>query len=295
MKTLSALSSLAILTLHAHAAAAPLEVFVSSPPQKTIVERVGGSHVNVTALIGPGQDPHHFSITPSQTVALKKARVYFATGLPFELSQLDKISAASKKIELVNIARGIELQELGDHGHDHGDHEGHDHHDHAEDPHIWLSPPLLKTQAETVADILSKLDPDNAADYEKNRAAFAAELDALHARLTKQLAPHKGRHFFVYHPAFGYFARTYGLNQESVEVGGNKPTPKQLLALIKLARHEKAAAVFVQPGFDKTAATTLAKEIGCGVTDLDPLSADLLRNIQMIADALTVTFTASGE
>ncbi|MDG2125194.1 MAG: metal ABC transporter substrate-binding protein, partial [Verrucomicrobiales bacterium] len=174
MTTPVSLTCVTLLASVATTVAAPLEIFVSSPPQQTIVERVGGPHVNVSALIGAGQDPHHFNITPAKAVALKKAKAYFATGLPFELSQLDKISSASKDLELVNIARGIELQELGEHDHGgHDDHEGHDHHAHAEDPHIWLSPPLLKTQAKTVCDILSKLDPDHAADFEKNHTAFA--------------------------------------------------------------------------------------------------------------------------
>ena len=95
------------------AVGAPVSVFVGAPPQKHLVDRVGGGHVAVTALVRQGQDPHHFSLTPSQAVALGKADAYFATGLPFETGVVERLEGARPGIPLVNLATGIELLETG--------------------------------------------------------------------------------------------------------------------------------------------------------------------------------------
>ncbi|MEF3169532.1 MAG: metal ABC transporter substrate-binding protein [Deltaproteobacteria bacterium] len=73
-----------------------------------------------------------------------------------------------------------------------------------------MSPPLVKEQAKTIRDALTRIDPAGKDTYEAGFAAFSKDLDRLHERLTKLLAPLAGREFFVYHPAFGYFAETYG-------------------------------------------------------------------------------------
>jgi zinc transport system substrate-binding protein len=283
------------------AAGAPVSVFVGAPPQKHLVERVGGGHVAVTALVRQGQDPHHFSLTPSQAVALGKADAYFATGLPFETGVVERLESARPGIPLVNLAAGIELLDDPEHGHDHGEegHEGeeggHDDHAHAHgagDPHIWLSPLLLKQQAATVRDTLSKIAPDHAGDFAENTGVLHRELDALHEQTSAKLAPLRGKAFFVYHPAFGYFAQTYGLEQKAVEAGGNKPSAKRLVELAKQARESGARVVFVQPGFDTSSAQVLADQIGCRLATLDPLAPDPLANIRAIADALAASAAA---
>ena len=49
------------LCFHLHlpcsAGAEPLPVFVSILPQKFFVERIGGERVDVTVMVGPGQNP----------------------------------------------------------------------------------------------------------------------------------------------------------------------------------------------------------------------------------------------
>jgi zinc transport system substrate-binding protein len=285
--------ALVLATAMPPASGAPVLVFVGAPPQKHLVERVGGTQVAVTALVRQGQDPHHFSLTPSQAVALGKADVYFATGLPFETGVIERLESARPGIPLVNLAAGFELLDDPEHGHDHGEEgEGSEHEDHAHaagDPHIWLSPPLLKRQAVTVRDTLAALAPDRAAEFAKNTDVLHRELDALHEQTAAKLAPLRGKAFFVYHPAFGYFAQEYGLEQKAVEAGGNKPSAKRLVALAKEARESGARVIFVQPAFDTSSAQTLADQIGCRLATLDPLAADPLANIRGIADALAAS------
>jgi len=151
------------------------------------------------------------------------------------------------------------------------------------DPHIWLAPPLLKIEAGNVAAALSAADPVHVKEYEANLAAFRAELDATDAKLRAELAPFTGRTFYVFHPAFGYFADAYGLRQAAVEIEGKSPTPKQLAGLIARARAEGVKMVFVQPQFDPRAAETVARAIEGRVASMDDLAPDVIKNLETMA------------
>lgn len=280
------------VSLRADDRSAAVAVFATVAPHAELVSAVGGDRVAVSVLVGPGQDPHHFSMTPSQVLALSKSKAYFMAGMPFEVGQSERIRSAHPDLELVYLGKGIELREIEDHCHEHdaeaGDGADADHsgHDHELDPHIWLSPPLLKLQAGTICETLCRLDPAGADAYRKNLTALEAKLDALHEELGTLLEPVKGSTFYVFHPAFGYFAEAYGLRQKAVETGGKKPTPKQLLALIKQARADNVHTIFIQPGFDHTAAQRVADEIGGSVKELDPLARGLFENLRTIGRTL---------
>ena len=270
-----------------------LSVFVSIPPQISFVEAIGGDHVAVESFAGEGQDPHQISVTPKQMSALGRADVYYSVGMPFEELLVKKISGQKNAPEIVDTTAGIKMRSFAEEEeHDHGDHD-HDHdHDHSEgDPHIWLAPKLIRSQVETIAASLKKLQPENAEDFDKNLAAYLKKLDALDTEISGQLEDHLGGSFYVYHPAFGYFADEYGLYQVPVETGGQSPTPKALTKFIADAKAEDAKIIFVQPQFDQSNAKTVAKEIGGKVVPLDPLAEDVLGNLKAIADNIDAALT----
>jgi zinc transport system substrate-binding protein len=184
-----------------------------------------------------------------------------------------------------------------EHDHDHeGDdhhHEGEDHdhdHDHeaegAIDPHVWLGPLEVRAMAAEIRDTLVSISPENADAYRENYAELAADIDELHARLSDQLAPFDGETMFVFHPAFGYFADTYGLEQEAVETGGNEPSPAQLERIIEEAQEEGVRVIFVQPQFSQDSAQRVAQAIDGAVVPINPLAEDWLSNMQTIADRI---------
>ena len=276
-----------------------LSVFVSIPPQAGFVQAIGGEHVVVQSFAGEGQDPHQISVSPKQMSQLGKAHVYFSVGMPFEELLLKKVAGQPNAPELVDTTAGVAGRDFiegctHDHDHDH-DEEGHDHdhdHDHGEtDPHIWLAPKQIKTQVQTIAASLKKLAPDHADEFDANLAAYLKKLDALDLAISDKLDPHLGSTFFVYHPAFGYFADAYGLYQEPVETGGQNPTPKGLTEFIAKAKEQEAKVIFVQPQFDKSNAETVAKEIGGRVVPLDPLAEDVLGNLETIAESIASALT----
>ncbi len=273
------------------ATSAAMKVAVSIPPQAQCVERIGGKHVTVTVLVGSGQSPATYDPTPRQLSAMASASLYFRIGVAFEGRFMDVLSSTCPKLKIIDTRQGITRRRI-DGPCNHGPGESHDHHAHgeADDPHIWLDPNLVKTQARTICKALSAADPSHAKDFERNLAAFLTDLDQLHTRLTERLAPVKGRAFFVFHPAFGYFADAYGLQQVAVETGGRSPSARQLVSLSEQAEATGATCVFIQKQFAAASAKAVADAIGGKVVSLDPLARDLLANLDEMATRIALSW-----
>jgi zinc transport system substrate-binding protein len=129
---------------------------------------------------------------------------------------------------------------------------------------------------------LTELAPEHAAAFARNHDAFVAELDTLDRDLHKLLDPLPDRRFMVFHPAWGYFADTYGLTQVSIEREGKEPGARSLATLIDQAKRERIKVVFVQPQFDKRSATQVAQAIGGVVVAVDPLASDYIDNLRRV-------------
>ncbi len=252
-----------------------LSVFVSIPPQAYFVERIAGRFANVHVLNAKGQDPHIFSPTPKQLVALSKSNLFFTIGLPFEKRLIEKIKKINSSLKIVPTNKNIRQKPLI----------GHKKNNNPTDPdlHIWLSPPLIKVQAKNIAQALTVADPAHAGEYEKNLTGFLEDIDQLDIEIRKMLLPYKGDSFYVFHPAFGWFGQTYGLHQKSVEIEGKIPTPKQLSRLIKSARSENIRVIFVQPQFDQRCALTVAQAVGAEIVVINPLEKNVLRNLKYMS------------
>lgn len=189
--------------------------------------------------------------------------------------------------------------EAGGHGHQ-GDSSGDqvrqgedddDHADHAHaagepDPHIWLSPKLVKLQARHIRDALRRAAPEHAAAFDENLRRFESDLDAVDAEIAALLAPYRGRAILVFHPAYGYFTDAYGLRQAAVESEGKAPGPRQLASLIAAARERRIRVIFIQPQASGQKAEAIAAEIGARVAMIDPMDRDYLNNLRRMAKAV---------
>lgn len=249
---------------------ATLKITVSILPQRTFVQRIGGEHVEVNVMVSPGESPATYEPSPAQLRALSEADAYVSIGVPFEQAWLDRIAAGNAEMMMVDTTEGI--QRIGG--------------PENPDPHIWLSPRLVKIQAETIYEALAKLDAAHAKDFQDNLNAFLADIDALDAEIRETLAGVEQRSFIVFHPSWGYFARDYDLEMMPIEVGGQEPSAAELAEMIARAREEDIKVIFAQPEFSTEAAETIADEIGGEVLLISPLAEDWLANMRRVADTL---------
>jgi len=241
-----------------------MKVTVSILPQQYFVERIGGQHVNVNVMVLPGASPATYEPKPEQLKALSQADAYVSIGVPFENAWLERIASANPDMLMVDTTQGIER--VGD------------------DPHIWLSPKLVKVQAQTICDALAQLDPAHKAAYQANLNSLLADIDALDTEIRTTLAGVKSRKYMVFHPSWGYFARDYELEMIPIELGGQEPSAAELAALITEAKEAEVRVIFAQPEFSTRDAETIAREIGGEVLLISPLALDWLDNLRKAAD-----------
>ncbi|UCG13648.1 MAG: zinc ABC transporter substrate-binding protein [Deltaproteobacteria bacterium] len=278
--------------------AEPVKVFVSVMPQKYFVEKIGGDLLEVSVMVEPGASPATYEPKPRQMVALTKTEIYFAIGVPFEDAWLKKINAMNAGLLVVHTEAGIakipmKTQHHGGEG-DRQQHEeksshheeGHHvyHHHGIKDPHVWLSPPLVMLQARNILRALVRVHPEHRTIYERNYKNFIIELVVLDEQLRGVFADMRGQtEFMAFHPAWGYFARDYGLEQVPIEIEGKEPKPEELARLIRHAQQRGITVIFVQPQFSRQMAQTVAKAIGGQIVLADPLAPDWTNNLRQVA------------
>jgi zinc transport system substrate-binding protein len=264
-----------------------ITVFTSILPQKYFVERIAGDRVKINVLVGPGKNPATYEPAPSQVVALSQADLFFTVGVPFEQAFIGNIESSLPELNIVDTSTGIVKRDIVDH--DHGEEEDYTESD-LKDPHIWMSPRLVKIQAATIFNALVENDPDGKESYTIGYNSFIEDLNLVHDELKKVLEPLKGNMFFVFHPSFGYFADEYGLQQAAIETGGKEPGPSMLEKIIMQAREKNVKVIFVQPEFSQKSAQVIAKAIDGAVVILDPLHPDYINNLKRIAFEIEKAF-----
>jgi len=255
-----------------------VDVVVSILPQKTFVKKIAGDLVDVTVMVAPGASPAVYEPKPSQMKKITKAQIYFSIGVPFEKAWLSRFKAQNPNMLLYDTSKGIKKLPMQEHHHSH-----HHHSSSILDPHIWLSPTLVKIQAKNIADALKKIDPKHKTVYENNLNKFEQEINELNRRLSKILKPCQGKAMMVFHPSWGYFAKEYGLKQIPVEVEGKEPKSKELVKIIHEAKEEGVKTVFVQPQFSKRTAKVIATSIGAKIVEADPVAPNWAENLIQIA------------
>lgn len=281
---------LLIVGMSLNVAAEPLRVMVSIQPQVYFVKQLGGELVNVTCLLPAGAFHGMYEPTAAQMKDLSQAALYVRSMLEHELAWWDKIQALNPRMIVVDATQGVELIE--GHAHHHGEaeaeteahHEGEE--EHGKDLHIWLSLRNATIQAENIYQGLIAADPANRDAYTANRDALMQKIEALDREIRAKLANLKTRTFMVFHPAWGYFAKDYNLEQIPIEVEGKEPSAAEMAQFITLAQDEQVKVIFVQPQTSRRTADIIAQQVGATVELLDPMAEDWLDNLRHTADAL---------
>jgi zinc transport system substrate-binding protein len=258
-----------------------------------VMQGVGEPHL----LLAAGS-PHSYSLKPSDARALQRAKLVFQVGPQLETFLVAPLQTLAGDARVVTLAEASGLTLLpyrtgGDwdaHDHDgedrdeHGDAHANKHEDgepaHAPggtDMHLWLDPANGRAMVGAIAAALADADPANAERYRANAAALQAKLDALGAELAPRLAPLRGKPFVVFHDAYQYFERAFGLQAAgSVTVSPERQTGARHLAELRerIARL-RVVCVFAEPQFEPRLVATLIEGTGARSGTLDPIGADL--------------------
>ncbi len=283
-------------------------IFVSILPQKFFVEQITGDLWQVETLVKPGFSPALYEPTPQQLQNLQNSKVFFTIGVPYENNFLESAQELLKETKVVSTDTGIhrlpmqnfeeimmemedhhdqEHHEEGHHAHTDVEHHEHDHdhdHDHGGlDPHIWLSPKLVRVQLKTILNTLLELDYANKETYQRSFNDLLIRLNEVESEINSNLKQLKVRSFAVFHPSWGYFARDFNLNQIPIEISGKTPNSKETAEIIRLLRERDIKVIFVQKQFDTSVAKSIASEINGKVIAIDPLAYDYLSNLRKIS------------
>ncbi|MFJ1731899.1 metal ABC transporter substrate-binding protein [Streptomyces sp. NPDC088254] len=249
------------------------DVVASFYPMAFLAERIGGGHVHVSSLTGPGQEPHDLELSTRQRVQVEEA-----DALLYLKNLQPAVDDAVAQSEVKTKIDAAKLTTLEQHGSEVGGHAAEHDHEHGEeeaglDPHIWLDPVRYAEVAKGVGAAFEKADPGHAADYKKNTAALVSELDALNTQFKTGLANTRTKVFITTHAAFGYLAERYGLTEEAISGldPESEPSAARVRELEKMAKADGVSTVFYETLVSDKTAKTVAKDAGLRTDVLDPI------------------------
>jgi zinc transport system substrate-binding protein len=246
-------------------------------------------------MVPPGANAHAYEPKPLQMTLLSKAKAYFAIGMEFEGPWLPKFAELSKNMIIVHTDSGIQklpMTEDSDHDGDHFTNANTPDKNSGVDPHIWLSPKLVKQQALCITKALVTIDPTHTSQYTQNTIQLLVAMDSLEKKILTilpcdSLATGQKKAFLVFHPTWGYFAKDFCLKQVSIEVNGKEPSPQTMKAIIDTAKQYGIKTVFAQPEYSKKTAEVLAQELGGKVVIADALAYDWANNLLTVATQIS--------
>ncbi|MCL2316504.1 MAG: zinc ABC transporter substrate-binding protein [Actinomycetia bacterium] len=234
-------------------------------PLEYAAQRVAGGLADVGVLVPPGTEPHDFEIAPRQMAALRTASlVVYQAGVD---AAIDEAVANARPAVVLETGSLVHLQAPG------GESGATTTAAYAYDPHTWLDPSNMATFAGAIAAELARIDPDHAATYRTNAAAFEADLTSLDADFQAGLADCRTSTFLTTHAAFGYLASRYGLTQLAIAGVSpeDEPSPRRLGELAQEARANGLTTVFFETLVSPDYAHTLAGDLGLRTDVLDPI------------------------
>lgn len=250
----------------------PLQAVASFSVLGDMVQRVGGDRVTVAVLVGPGGDAHVFQPKPSQARLIGQAQIVFSNGLGFEGWMSRLLNTARYQGRHAVVSEGIKpIEAEGGHGHGHKAHQdhgkkGHGHHHGEIDPHAWQSVPNAIAFVGNIARGLCAADAAGCDSYQRNAAAYAAELKALDTdiRALWAVIPAAQRKVITSHDAFGYYAKEYGvtfLAPQGVSTE-SEASARGVAQLVRQIKKENIKALFVENISDPRLIAQIGRETG---------------------------------
>ena len=250
---------------------AGLNVVATVSPITSIVENIGGTHINLQGVVPEGVNSHTFEPAPSVAATLAEADLIFLNGLFLEEPTLEMAQANLKSgASIVSLGEQTVSREEWKFDFSFPEADGHP------NPHLWPDPILALRYAEIARDTLTARDPDNADYYNANYDEFASRITALDAAIKTAIPtiPPESRKLLTYHDSWAYFADRYGLTVIGAVQPSDfsEPSAREVADLISQIRAENIPAVFGSEVFPSDAMQTIAAESGAAY--IDELSDD---------------------
>ena len=272
-------------------------VTVDIAPVHSLVSKVMNGVGKPDLIIPAGASPHEYQLKPSNAKSLEDADIVFWMGedltpwLEKGLSSLAQDAAVTSLlsvdgIELLSFREGalFEAHDHDDHDdHDkkakkHDDHDDHDEHAHGEhDPHAWLSPQIAKVWLNVIAAKLSEADPDNAAKYFSNAKMARDNMDSLVSEVNSILDPIRDKKFVVFHDAYQYFEKDFGISASgAISMGdASDPSPARLAEIRKRVVDEAVECVLAEPQYNQGLVKAVVEGTNANTAVIDPLGVKL--------------------
>ena len=262
-------------------------VLASVKPIGFIAAAIADGVTPVEILLPDGASEHDYSLRPSDIKRLKDADLVVWVGPEME-AFMTKIVAdlpANNTVEMRSL-EGVKALLVKGHkeekeGHEHADEvgeKGQTHHHHGEyNMHLWMSPEIAEKTAVAIHAKLLELMPENKDKLDANLKHFESELASADAEIGNQLAPVKGKGYFVFHDAYTYFEKHYGLTPlghftVNPEI---QPGAQHLHDIRTQLVEQKATCVFAEPQFRPAVIDAVARGTRVRSGTLDPLGTSI--------------------
>ncbi len=251
-------------------------IFVTISPMQSIIEEITAGDFDIEVIVPKGASPETFEPTPKQVTSFSDAEFIFSTGLiDFEQSLIERISGDA---EVVNLSNGIELIAGSC---SHGNHQ----HKHGVDPHIWTSPRALRTMVTNAHKAIMAHYPDSV-KYTEATERLLERINKLDNYCATRIKAEGVEAMMIYHPAYTYYARDYGIEQIAIEHDGKEPSLRQTTALIEKAKEHGVKAILRQPQYSEDKVRAMANDAGAEIITTDPLAEDILGEIERVTEII---------
>lgn len=245
---------------------AEINISVSIPPYADFVKQIVGNRAKVNTLIPPGTNAHSFEPTPKQLKNILDADIYFKVGEDFKLETILITKLESSIENIIDCSAGIKILN--------------------QNPHYWLSPDNVKIITKTIADTLSYLYPQHKNYFSNNRLNYLEQIDSADQIIESILKNKTDKSIFVYHPAWGYFAEYYGLEEIAIEQDGKHPKANDLKNFLEIAKSKGASCIFFDPHFDDSSVSAVASSLELKIDSINPLPVNYVQNLFDISKKL---------